>query len=39
MRIELAGDIIAVAGDPLSDVTVLKRVDFVMARGAVVERP
>jgi imidazolonepropionase-like amidohydrolase len=28
-------DIIAVAGDPLSDVTVLKRVGFVMANGVV----
>ncbi len=32
-----SADIIAVAGDPLSDVTVLKRVDFVMARGDVVK--
>ncbi|HET9355315.1 MAG TPA: amidohydrolase family protein [Sphingomicrobium sp.] len=31
-----SADIIAVAGDPLSDVTVLKRVEFVMARGGVV---
>jgi imidazolonepropionase-like amidohydrolase len=28
-------DIIAVAGDPLSDVTVLKRVGFVMKSGRV----
>jgi imidazolonepropionase-like amidohydrolase len=28
-------DIIAVAGDPLTDVTVLKRVGFVMADGRV----
>ena len=28
-----SADIIAVAGDPLADVTVLKRVGFVMARG------
>ncbi len=34
-----SADIIAVAGDPLSDVTVLKRVDFVMARGEVVKTP
>ena len=34
-----SADLIAVAGDPLADVTVLKRVDFVMARGAVVRRP
>jgi imidazolonepropionase-like amidohydrolase len=31
-----SADIIAVAGDPLQDVTVLKKVDFVMARGDVV---
>ncbi len=30
-------DIIAVAGDPLADVTVLKRVSFVMANGRVVK--
>jgi imidazolonepropionase-like amidohydrolase len=34
-----SADIIAVAGDPLADVTVLKRVDFVMARGEVVKTP
>ena len=27
---------LAVSGDPLSDVTVLKHVDFVMARGDVI---
>ena len=32
-----SADIIAVDGDPLTDVTVLKRVDFVMARGEVVK--
>ena len=32
-----SADIIAVTGDPLADVTVLKRVGFVMARGRVVE--
>ena len=32
-----AADLIAVAGDPLADVTVLKRVPFVMARGKVVK--
>ena len=32
-----SADIIAVAGDPLADVTVLKMVDFVMARGEVVK--
>jgi imidazolonepropionase-like amidohydrolase len=31
-----SADIIAVEGDPLSDVTVLKRVPFVMARGEVI---
>ena len=31
-----AADIIAVSGDPLSDVTVLKKVNFVMARGEVI---
>ena len=31
-----SADIIAVAGDPLTDVTTLKRVSFVMARGEVV---
>lgn len=31
-----SADIIAVSGDPLSDVTVLKKVEFVMARGNVV---
>lgn len=32
-----SADLIAVAGDPLADVAVLKRVDFVMARGAVLK--
>ena len=32
-----SADIIAVAGDPLADVTTLKSVDFVMARGEVVK--
>ncbi len=32
-----SADIIAVASDPIADVTVLKKVDFVMARGSVVE--
>ena len=31
-----SADIIAVSGDPLQDVTVFKKVDFVMARGDVV---
>jgi imidazolonepropionase-like amidohydrolase len=30
-----SADLIAVAGDPLADVTELERVRFVMARGAV----
>lgn len=34
-----SADLIAVTGDPLTDVTVLKRVDFVMARGEVVKTP
>ncbi|SNT13531.1 Pro-Hyp dipeptidase. Metallo peptidase. MEROPS family M38 [Sphingomonas laterariae] len=33
-----AADLIAVAGDPLADVTVLKRVGFVMKSGDVVKR-
>lgn len=32
-----SADIIAVTGDPLADVTVLKTVDFVMVRGEVVK--
>jgi imidazolonepropionase-like amidohydrolase len=32
-----SADIIAVSGDPLQDVTALKKVDFVMARGQVVK--
>jgi imidazolonepropionase-like amidohydrolase len=32
-----SADIIAVTGDPLSDVRVLKKVEFVMARGEVIE--
>src|SRR6185436_3429570 len=32
-----SADLIAVAGDPLADVKVLKRVAFVMARGKVVK--
>jgi imidazolonepropionase-like amidohydrolase len=31
-------DLIAVQGDPLADVTVLKRVGFVMADGRVVKQ-
>ena len=31
-----SADIIAVTGDPLSDVTILKKVEFVMVRGKVV---
>jgi imidazolonepropionase-like amidohydrolase len=33
-----SADIIAVAGDPLQDVAVLKKVDFVMARGETIVR-
>lgn len=32
-----SADLIAVSGDPLSDITTLKSVDFVMARGDVVK--
>jgi len=32
-----SADIIAVTGDPLADITVLKKVEFVMARGEVVK--
>jgi len=32
-------DIVAVPGDPLNDVTVMERVDFVMKGGAVQKRP
>lgn len=34
-----SADIIAVAGDPSQDVTILKQVGFVMARGEVVKGP
>jgi imidazolonepropionase-like amidohydrolase len=34
-----SADLIAVAGDPLADVKVLKTIAFVMARGEVVGRP
>ena len=34
-----SADIIAVSGDPLSDVTTLKKIDFVMVRGEVVKAP
>jgi len=32
-------DIVAVPGDPLSDVTVMEKVDFVMKGGVVERRP
>lgn len=32
-----SADIIAVSGDPIADVRVLKKVDFVMARGRVID--
>lgn len=35
----LAADIIAVSGDPLRDVSALRRVEFVMARGQVAKTP
>ena len=31
-----SADLIAVTGDPLQDVTVLKKIDYVMVRGEVV---
>lgn len=34
----MPADIIAVHGDPLTDVTRLEHVDFVMKRGAVVKQ-
>ena len=34
-----SADIISVDGDPLADVTVLKKVEFVMARGEIVKGP
>ena len=33
----MSADIIAVTGDPLADVTVLEKVEWVMVRGRVVE--
>ena len=32
-----SADLIAVTGDPIADVAVLKRVEFIMARGEVVK--
>ncbi len=32
-------DIVAVPGDPLSDLSVMEKVDFVMKGGAVYRRP
>ena len=37
LAVGFAADIIAVEGNPLEDVTVLEKVDFVMTRGRVVE--
>jgi imidazolonepropionase-like amidohydrolase len=36
LRPGMAADLIAVSGDPLKDVTVLKKVEFVMKGGQVV---
>jgi imidazolonepropionase-like amidohydrolase len=33
------GDLIAVRGDPLADITLLERVDVVVKGGAVVKTP
>ena len=35
----MSADLIAVDSDPLSDVTALQRVRFVMLRGRIVKRP
>jgi imidazolonepropionase-like amidohydrolase len=32
-------DIVAVRGDPLSDITVMQRVEFVMKAGEVINQP
>ena len=37
LKVGYSADIIAVVGNPLSDVGVLERVDFVMVRGRVIE--
>src|SRR3546814_14616280 len=34
----MSADIIAVSGDPLSDVTALEKVDWVMARGRIADK-
>jgi imidazolonepropionase-like amidohydrolase len=39
LRPGLAADMVAVDGDPLVDISALGRVEFVMARGAVVKSP
>jgi imidazolonepropionase-like amidohydrolase len=35
----LAADVVAVAGDPIADISVLESVDFVMKQGVVYRRP
>jgi imidazolonepropionase-like amidohydrolase len=33
------GDVVAVRGDPLADITLLEKVDFVMKGGVVYKKP
>ena len=39
IRPQMAADIIATAGNPLEDISALKRVNFVMKDGRVVREP
>lgn len=39
LKIGHAADIIAVPGNPLEDITLLRRVSFVMKNGAVIRQP